>query len=1018
MKYFYKRFLKLGSILFLSWLCVANVMAQSQTISGKVTDAENGEGLPGVTVQVKGTTTGTVTDVDGNYSLSVPNTSGVLVVSFVGYVVQEVPINNRTSISVQLEPDVEQLDAVVVVGYGTQKKQNVTGAVSSVDFDDKAMTSRATTNVSTMLSGLSSGIRVQQSSGIPRDNAESNISIRGIGSLNASQSPLVLVDGMVADINTVSPHDVASVSILKDAASAAIYGSRASNGVILITTKSGKNSGGKVNFNYNNFVGFRKPTIMHDVISNTADHMQLINIAQINSGVNPSFTEEQIAEWREKSQTDPIGYPNTDWSDVLIKQNVVTNHNFSARGGNEKVNFYTSLDYFKDDGLITNTGFRRMNFRNNLTYQVNDWLKLGNNFTVITSKAEPTQIANIFTWWRATTPGMVPKHPDGRYGAAQTPSGEAGANNLLMQAESIRGEHKSNNLQGKIFATITPLKGWEITGSYFADIRNQENWIGGDPQERWNFQTESIVIPKGDVRLQLTETFNRNQREIIDIFSSFNRSFGKHAVGVLGGFNQEYFFQRGFSASKRDLLSWDVPVLDAAPSDPQASGNASDFAMRSFFGRLNYAFSNKYLFEANARYDGSSRFAPDRRWGFFPSVSAGWVVSEENFFGGLRNTVSSLKLRASYGQLGNNGIGNYEWQEFYGTANYALGDRIAPGLLYGAFGNDQITWESTNVLNVGLDAILFESLSVDVNYYEKNTNNILANLPIPQVNGGIAAPRFNSAEVMNKGVETEVRYYKTIGKLGVSLGANFAYNKNEIVSYKGDFIEGRGASQAWTEGYPIGTYWVREVETIVQNQSQIDELIAQGYTFHPSAPGPGDFLYRDANGDKVINDDDRVLKGNPIPLITYGGSIGLNYAGFDFNMIIDGVGKWDKYLQGDLYGTNRITIGYLWPEAYKGMWTEENPSTTLPKMYTNNPKNNMTSDFFLHSAAFTRIRSMQLGYTLPNSLLSKARLQNLRVFGNLENYFTFTDWPGQDPETDDITYPLSKTVSFGLSVGF
>jgi TonB-dependent starch-binding outer membrane protein SusC len=933
MKNSYKIFPQPGFLLFLFWIWAAPLMAQSQAISGTVIDGGTGDPLPGVSVLLKGTTNGTTTNNDGSFTFRVP-ADGVLVVSFIGYMAQEIPINNRSSISIGLKPDVAQLEEVVVVGYGSQKKQNLTGAVSAINFDDQAMTSRATTNVSTMLSGLAAGIQVQQSNGIPKDNGEANIRIRGVGSLNASQAPLVLVDGMVADINTVSPNDVASVSILKDAASAAIYGSRASNGVILITTKSGKNAAGKVSFNYNNFVGSRQPTIMHDVISNTADHMRLISIAQRNSNVNPSFSDAQIAEWQQKSQTDPINYPNTDWSDVLIKRNIVTNHNVSARGGNDKINFYSSFDYFKDDGLIVNTGFRRMNFRNNLTYQVNKWLKLGNNFTVISSKAEPTSVGNIFTWWRATTPGMVPKHPDGRYGAAQTPSGESGANNLLMQAETIRGETNAKTLQGKIFAVISPLQGWDITASYFADIRNQEQWIGGDPQDRWNFQKESIAIPKGDVRLQLNEIYNRNQREIIDVFSSYNKSLGKHAFGVLGGFNQEYYYQKGFSASKRDLLSWDVPVLDAAPTDPQASGNASDFAMRSFFGRLTYSFGNKYLLEANARYDGSSRFAPDKRWGFFPSVSAGWLISEENFFDGLRNTVNLLKLRASYGQLGNNGIGNYEWQEFYQISNYSLGEKIAPGLLYGAFGNQNITWETTNVLNIGLDLTLLQSLSLDINYYNKNTSNILANLPIPQVNGGIVAPRFNSAAVENKGLETELRYNKNIGRLGINLGANLAYNRNKILSYKGSFIEPRGASQAWTEGRAIGTYWVREVENIVQNQSQVDDLLGQGYKFHPSIPGPGDLLYRDANGDKMIDDKDRVLKGNPIPVMTYGGSIGLNYRGFDFNMIVDGVGKWDKYLQGDLYGTNRITIGYLWPAAYMGMWTQESPSTILPKMYT------------------------------------------------------------------------------------
>lgn len=996
---------------------------QSKTISGIITDVW-GEPIIGANIVEKGTTNGTITDIDGNFTLSVDN-DAVLQISYIGYLKQEINATGKVTINITLEEDTKSLEEVVVVGYGVQKRQNLTGAVSSVYFDNEAMQSRAATNVSTMLAGMSAGIQVRQTDGLPSANNNANISVRGVGSLNASQTPLVIIDGVIANINTVSPNDVASVSILKDAASAAIYGSRASNGVILITTKSGGDTGGKITFNYNNFLGSRGPTIMHDVVSNTADHMHLINVVQRNSGLNAPFTQEQIDEWREKSQTDPIGYPNTDWTKALIKDNFVMNHNLSARGGNDRLNFFTSFDYFKDDGMIVNTGYKRFNFRNNLGYKVNDWLQLGNNLAFRTTTAEPADIGPIFTWWRATSPGMVPKHPDGRYGAAQTPSGETGANNPLMQAEQQRGESKANNLQGKLFAVLTPAKGLSVTASYFVDFSFNESWSGGIPNDRWDFQRDLMVLPAGSYRLTLTNSYSRNQREIIDLFADYTTSFGKHTVKILGGFNQEEYFQRNFSAEKRDLLSYDTPVLDAAPSEPQAGGNASDYAMRSFFSRLNYDYAGKYLFEANLRYDGSSRFAPNKRWGAFPSFSAGWVISEELFWDRLKNTVDNFKIRTSWGQLGNNGIGNYEWQEFYGPANYTLNKTIIPGLAYSAFGNPLITWETTNVLNIGTDIRLFNSLSLDINYYSKETRDILANLPIPLVNGGLTAPRFNSARVKNSGFETEARYFKEFGKLGVTLGANFSYNKNRILSYKGDFIEPRGTSQAWTEGHPIGVYWVREVDYIVQDQSVVDALIAQGYTFQPSTPGRGDFMYKDADGNKKIDNDDRVLKGNPIPLYTYGASLGLKYAGWDFNIFMDGVGGWDKYQHGDLFSTNRNIIGYLWPTSYMGMWTEENPSTTLPKMYTNNTKNNQVSDFFLHSAAYTRIRSIQLGYSLPDKILDMLKFQEIRIFANLENYFTFTNWPGQDPEVADgtseapaQTYPIPKTVSFGLNVSF
>jgi hypothetical protein len=373
--------------------------------------------------------------------------------------------------------------------------------------------------------------------------------------------------------------------------------------------------------------------------------------------------------------------------------------------------------------------------------------------------------------------------------------------------------------------------------------------------------------------------------------------------------------------------------------------------------------------------------------------------------------------------LGNNGIGNYEWQNFYSSAQAVFNETATAGLAYNAFGNPEITWETTDVLNLGADINLFNSLTLDVNYYNKLTRNILSTLPIPAVNGGITAPRVNSAKVRNSGVEIDLRYRKDIGKLGLSLGGNFSYNKNKIVSYRGDFIEARGTGIAWTEGKPINTFWVREVDHIVQVQKEIDDMVAQGYTFAPGTPGPGDFLYKNNTDDRAIDNDDRVVKGNPIPLVNYGGSIELDYRGFDFSLLVTGVAGWDKYLDSSTYSLNHNVNGFLFPEEYLNMWSETNRNTSIPKIYSNNAKNNQVSDYFLHSAAYFRIKSIQLGYTIPAAITGKIGLERVRVFGNLENYFTITNWPTLDPEAnrstnDDTTYPLSKTVSFGLNVKF
>lgn len=968
---------------------------------------------------------GTITGADGKYSLSNVTSNATLVFSFVGMKTQEIPVAGKTGINVTMLEDAIGIEEVVAVGYGVQKKVNLTGAVSSVNFEKDVLTSRSVTNISSAMAGMTSGVRTRQENGLPSDDNEASINIRGVGSLNLSSDPLVLVDGQVASFNSVSPNDVASVSVLKDAASAAIYGARASNGVILITTKTGNNTGGKITFNYSSYIGKKSPTLLTDIVSNTADHMTLINWAQINSGINDVYSQEQIDEWREGSKTDPLKYPNTNWWDALIKDNVVMNHNLSARGGNEKINFYTSFDYYDDDGMIPNTAFRKLNFRNNLTYQVNKWLKLGNNLSILSMKSDPANIDNIFQWFRATSPGAVAKSPDGRYGAPQTPKLETGTNNPLMSAEAATGEIKNNQVQGKILVLITPVKGLSVTASYFANLIQQFSWRGNEIYDLWNFQTDQIANVNTNSK-NLTNTYSKNIREVVDLYADYGRTIGSHDFKVLLGYNQESYFTRSFSGTRQDILSYDTPVLDAASGEiTNLSGSNNDYSIRSFFGRLNYSYDGKYLFEANMRYDGSSRFAPSERWGVFPSVSVGWIISEEKFFTPIKNSVNSMKLRASYGVLGNNGIGNYEWQNFYQSANYVLGETVSPGLAYNQFGNSIITWETTNVLNIGADISLFNGLNLDINYYNKLTDNILARLSIPGSNGGITAPRVNAAKVRNSGFELEARYRKNIGKVDFNAGVNFGYNKNKIEKYQGDYIHVQNSNigNSWTEGHPIGIWWVREVDHIVQQQEEIDALVADGYTFAPGTPGPGDFLYKNNDNDKAIDDGDRVLKGHPIPLFTYGGNIGVSYRGIDFNVYVDGVGKWDRYLQSAVFSLNHTVGGYLWPKEYLKQWREDNPGTTIPKVYSNNTKNNVTSDFFLYKADYFKIRSIQLGYSLPASLLRSVKIEKVRFFVNLENYFTFTDWPAMDPETtpstyDDVTYPLHKTASVGLNISF
>lgn len=982
-------------------------------ISGVVKD-QLGNPMIGVVIKVVGKTEGAVTNETGKFSL-VADPTDSLRISFVGYQTQVIPVGNRNEIQVIMQALTGSLNEVVVIGYGKEKKVDLTGAISTIDFSSEQMSSRAVPNISSALAGMAPGLSVTQPSGLPGGD-QASISVRGVGSLNASTNPLVIVDGNESSMNLVDPQDVTSITILKDAAAAAIYGSKASNGVILVTTKAGTNTNGKISFKYSGRVSYGEPTKTDDIISYTPDHMALLNLASENDGAGPIWSQEEIDTWKEKSKTDPIDYPNTNWWKALMKSNTTMEHHFSASGGSENIQFYSSLSYYSNDGIIPNSAFHRISFRNNLDYKVNNWLKLGDRLTIYSSKQQPATDNDILVWWQASTPGSVPKH-DGKYGGGQTPDGvENAANNALWYTERWHGKVNVNNITQNIFATITPFSGLSIHANYYLERTFGDSWRAPDFQSWWNFAT-GIPTRTFSSNVQLSTDNNKAGSDQYNVFATYDKSFGNHNLKLLVGYNQEYFRSENIDATKMNLLSFSTPVLSAASSDPTASGGASENALRSYFGRLNYDYSSKYLFEANLRYDGSSRFSPSERWGLFPSFSGGWVISNENFFKPVLDKIQFLKLRASWGQLGNNGIGDYEWQNLYSPANAVFNGAIVSGLSYPNISNPNLTWETTNVTNIGVDLGVSKNITVELNYYDKLTKNILANIPIPLNNGGLTPPRMNSADVSNKGIEADIAYNGRIGDLSISATANISYNKNKIVKYKGDLIEPHGGSTAWTEGYPIGTFWLLNVDHIVQDQKEVDNMVANGYTFKPSNPGPGDFLYKDANGDKSVDLNDRVLMGNPLPVFNYGGSLSLRYKGFDFYTVIYGVGKWDKYLTGTLYTTQRL-VNYLDVKSLLKSWTPENTNTNVPKVYLNNTKNDQPSDFFLHSASFLKIKSLQLGYTIPSSLVNRISIDKIRIYAAMENYFTFTSYPGQDPENNQKSYPIIKTVTTGIDISF
>jgi TonB-linked SusC/RagA family outer membrane protein len=987
--------------------------AQVSVVSGKVTDF-GGQPLPGVTVVIKGTTKGTITNADGDYSLTDIPDDATLVFSFVGMRTQEVIVAGKTIINVTMKEETIGLEEVVAVGYGTMKKANLTGSVSSIDFSE-SMNSRPLTNTAIGLAGMSPGLVVTQNSSAP-GNESVSLRIRGVGTLNDA-SPLVLIDGIAGNINDVNPNNIAQISVLKDASSSAIYGSRAANGVILITTKRGEE--GDVSVTYNGYVGVEKAANMIDFISDYPTHMELLNEAYSNSGQPAVFDQGLINEWREKSKTNPLDYPNTDWFRDILEPSVVNEHNLSVRGGNEKANFLLSLGYLDNKGVVENAEFQKYSFRLNADSKISDWLSVGGNVFGFWSDRGALDVNELFKTMLQTNPGILPKSSDGRYGGSMMEGENKMAYNPRAFMESATGNNERQRVGLKFFAKINFLKYFEFETSFAGNYNNYRSWSYSGPVEIWDFQTDAVLYETAS-RNFVSNANSRYYSTTLNELLRFNYTLNDvHHFGALAGFDQEYSRTDSFSASKYDLISDNIYVLDAAAADPVVRGTAADRALRSYFGRINYDFKGKYLFEANGRYDGSSRFASDRRWGFFPSFSAGWRMSEESFFESLRTWVDNFKVRASWGELGNNNIGDYEYQSLYGSQNYSFGGNIVTGIAPTELSNTKITWESTTTSNVGFDLAMFKnSLSLSVDLFDKLTDNILVKLPIPGVMGNVSAPSQNAAEVRNRGWEAQLNYYGHVGNdFQYSVGGNISFVNNEVMKYLGDVKTVLG-QQVLTEGYSIFPFYIREVDHIIQDQSEIDQLIADGYTFSPAIPQPGDFLYKNQNDDKVINDDDRVIKGSSIPKATYGINISASYKGIDLFVLGQGVSGIDSYWGDGTFNTFNLHWDYIQKADITNRWTEANKSARYPRLTTGLANNTIGSDYWLYDASFFRIKSIQLGYTVPARISSKFLIQRLRLYTTLENYFTFTDYPGFDPENAGVAYPNMKQFIAGLNITF
>ncbi len=982
---------------------------QQKAVSGKVTDSL-GTPLPGVSVVVKGTTNGTITDADGKYILTKIPGNAILQFSFVGMKGQEISVGEKTTINVALTDETIGIEEVVAVGYGTQKKVNLTGSLSSVSA--KELESRPITQASQALAGLVTGVSVSQGSGRPGgDGAE--IRIRGIGTFSgAGKDPLVLIDGLAANINDVDPSNIKSISVLKDAASASIYGTRAANGVILIETKRGQK--GNMQISYNNYFGWQKVTELPDFLESW-EYATYKNIAAPNS-----YTAEQIAKY--KNGSDPDNYPNVPHLKNLLNSGsgFQTNHNVNFMGGDDRNSYLFSLGYLSQDGLVAENNYSKYNFGLNFDSQIKKNLNLKVNLNGYSQKTDEPRasygdVQSMIGYAVREAPIYAGKKSDGTFGYQDDFSPEA-----WLASESFTN-NKGKNFLGGIELSWDIIKGLTLSGKAGYKYYNYTNQAF---KSTFVFDASKTVGPNS-----LSVSSGDNSLVTLQSLLRYNKTIEKHNISALAGFSQEAYREDWTSASRDKFPNNSLYELNAgAAGNMQNSGSGSEWALRSYFGRINYDFGGKYLFEANARYDGTSRFPSSGRWGLFPSLSAGWRVSEESFIKDNLNWISNLKLRASWGKLGNQNISNYPYQNVLSLGqNYTFGGTLASGIALTKLSNANITWEKTQVNDIGLDlSVLKDQLSVTVDYFDKTTSDILYPKSASAVLG-LSTSEYNAGEVKNTGFEVVLNYHTSIGKLNISVSPNFSYVKNRVTKLADDKLQDIG--KGLFVGQPIGAIYGYVADGIFKDAADV-----AGYAKQPIAGQPGVIRFKDISGPDGVPDGkvdatyDRKVIGSTTPKFYYGATITADYKGFDFSMLIQGLGGMEKQM-GSYMAFAFYNSGQIQRWQADGAWTEANPNpnAAYPKLTNLNmgSENVQSSSFWNKNASFFRVKNLQLGYTIPKNIIQKIKLSNLRVFYSGQNLLSFSHfYKGWDPEMYQATgdspnfYPITAVHSFGLNVKF
>jgi len=986
-------------------------------ITGQVNDS-NGEPIPGVTVTVLGTNVGTVTNLEGQYTIDAEE-GATLVFSFIGFKSQNVPISNQSIIDLTLEEDMASLDEVIVVGYGTQKKANMTGSVATLGGEE--IIKRPLNNVAGLLQGKVAGLQVSSHSGKP-GSENNSLRIRGLGTFSAAGSePLVLINGIAGDMTNIDPNDIESISVLKDAASSAIYGARAANGVILITTKRGSEGGLSVDIHSN--VQVHTATRLPELLSNSADYMMYWNQARGRSGQTPYFSQQEIDAFR-NNPNDPINYPNFDWVDHSFNTAVAQMHSIRVSGGNEKTSVGLSLGYFDQPGITSLYEFKKYNARLTVDSKINDWLKVGGDIQLVNKDIQRSnwdngdvdyQVLAIYGAAPNYTPTMT--LPDGTRGYVARHSSNIGEWTVRNpDAQNVSGIQTDININvlPQFYVEINPIKNltWYTKGAVTYDsraLKNHEN-----PVDNYFFDDGSYAHNNSTWRLGVRENWYSSMWTTLYSTLNYKKVFNDvHNVNILGGYNQEYNLSRSLNGSRVHFPTNELKELDAgAPLDQSTGGSSSEWSIMSFFGRAMYDYKEKYLLEANARFDGTSRINQDNRWGFFPSVSAGWRISQEPFLM-QSDWVDNFKIRASWGQLGNQNIGLYPYQEVLSTTSYAF-NTAYPGAVLNRLVDPSLRWETTTMTDIGFDLTLKEGLiHVTFDWFDKITDDILYNVPIP-ASVGLSPPTVNYGKMRNTGIEIELGSRKQIGDFSYDLSVNFSTYRNEVLRILSP-VYGNVTIQ---EGLPFNSHFMTEWIGIFQNE----EEIANSPT-HQFNPKPGDLKFKDQNIDGVINADDRIVMDGAYPRFNYGSTINLAWKNLDLNVFIQGLEGYKQSTQGLAWGLVPFIQGSPPPlDFIANMWTGEGSTNAHPAMYISGyaPVTGTRNSYWLLDASYIRLKNLAIGYNLPASLVQGIGLKFARIYMSGDNLFTITDWPGSDPERANTNwfqaYPQITSYTLGIKV--